>query len=74
MQMGVIKEFEEYTPICNDCGINLCWSLNVYDYLEHKKYWDEWKCNECDPNYFNKWSKDKRAEHLLNIIDKNENM
>jgi len=46
--MGVIvKPYGEVQPICNDCGIALCWSLDEFEYLERKDFWDNWKCEHC---------------------------
>lgn len=35
------------TPICNDCGVLLCWDVSEEDYAERKAFWDEWRCAEC---------------------------
>lgn len=39
------------TPICNDCGIVLCWDISEIEYQEAKEFWDNWTCEECTPNY-----------------------
>jgi len=50
--MGVIKkEFGEIQPICNDCGIALCWSIEEFEYNKNPKFWDNWCCKECNPDY-----------------------
>ena len=40
-----------YTPICNECGVKLCWDISPYEYEEDKSFWDEWTCRDCNPNY-----------------------
>ncbi len=39
------------TPICNDCGIALCWDVSDADYDAQKSFWDNWTCRDCNPNY-----------------------
>jgi hypothetical protein len=54
--MGIIElDSGEYQAICGDCGVALCWTMSLYDYLEQKDYWDNWNCEKCDPEYFNRW-------------------
>lgn len=36
-----------WTPICNDCGVALCWDISEYDYNERPAFWDAWLCKEC---------------------------
>lgn len=36
------------TPICNSCGISLCWDITDNEYLEDKSFWDSWKCEDCN--------------------------
>lgn len=70
--MGVYEIDEglgyEYKPICNKCGINLCYSLSFVEYLENKDYWDNWCCLECDPNYLTRW-----MENQLKQLRRNKN-
>lgn len=40
-----------FTPICNSCGVALCWDLSDFDYQENKSFWDNWVCKDCNPNY-----------------------
>ena len=53
--MGVTKTTSTLpgglTPICNDCGIALCWDISEEEYEKKKTYWDEWRCKECYPHY-----------------------
>jgi hypothetical protein len=39
------------TPICNSCGVALCWDLSEDDYYEARDFWDDWECKDCNPNY-----------------------
>ena len=36
------------TPICNDCGICLCWDISDEEYEEDRLFWDSWICKECN--------------------------
>jgi len=36
------------TPICNECGVSLCWDLSDFEYAEAKPFWDRWICQECN--------------------------
>lgn len=51
--MGVVasKQYpgEAYTPICNDCGVQLCWDISSLEYQDMKAFWDAWKCQHCNP-------------------------
>jgi hypothetical protein len=52
--MGVIPDkFDPgcLKPICNDCGVALCWDVSIYEYEEAEKFWDNWRCKDCNPNY-----------------------
>ena len=55
--MGVIFDlnFNEYQPICDDCGIALCYGINEFEYLDHKEFWDNWVCDKCKPNYLREY-------------------
>jgi hypothetical protein len=48
--MGVVYEptLGGYTPVCNDCGIHLCWDISEYEYEEAESFWDNWRCQECN--------------------------
>lgn len=39
------------TPICNTCGVLLCWDISEEEYLDFKKFWDNWVCEDCNPYY-----------------------
>ncbi len=36
------------TPICNQCGISLCFDIGQHEYEEAKPFWDEWICQDCN--------------------------
>jgi hypothetical protein len=49
--MGVIKlEHHEYQPVCNDCGLALCFTLDEREYEREQEYWDYWTCVYCNPH------------------------
>lgn len=37
------------TPMCNSCGVSLCWDISRTEYLEARVFWDEWCCRDCAP-------------------------
>jgi hypothetical protein len=39
------------TPICNLCGIKLCFEIDPIEYEQSKLFWDNWKCSDCDSEY-----------------------
>jgi hypothetical protein len=46
------KHFSDsYTPVCNSCGIHLCWDLEGFQYENEKPFWDEWECRDCNSEY-----------------------
>lgn len=36
------------TPICNCCGIALCWDVDEDEYENAQAFWDAWVCKECN--------------------------
>jgi hypothetical protein len=36
-----------YTPICNQCGIHLCWDISEDEYQQRPVFWDNWECRDC---------------------------
>lgn len=36
------------TPICNACGIMLCWDIGESEYEADKPFWDGWQCADCN--------------------------
>ena len=68
--MGVsIKAFNEVQPICNDCGVALCWSVDISEYQEAQRFWDEWCCRDCNSDYLGAYGR-YRKEHGLSSDDK----
>lgn len=60
--MGVtMRPFGEVQPICSDCGVGLCWSIDEIEYKESKSFWDEWRCRDCNPDYKGAYKKWKAA-------------
>jgi len=35
------------TPVCNSCGIYLCWDISDSDYRERPDFWESWLCRPC---------------------------
>lgn len=35
------------TPICNSCGITLCWDIPQWEATERAWFWENWECREC---------------------------
>jgi hypothetical protein len=64
--MGVtVRPGNIYQPTCDECGIALCWCLEQYEYNIRMEYWDNWKCKDCDPEYFERWAQKQRDQHRL---------
>jgi hypothetical protein len=36
------------TPICNDCGVSLCWDIAEHEYERERAFWDAWICRDCN--------------------------
>lgn len=36
------------TPICDNCGVSLCWDISRTEFLEAKPFWEEWTCQDCN--------------------------
>lgn len=36
------------TPVCNDCGVALCWDISQGEYAQDRAFWDAWRCRECN--------------------------
>lgn len=46
--MGVINRgLGVLTPICEVCGVRLCWDISEPEYNERPEFWDNWCCQEC---------------------------
>lgn len=51
----------EVQPMCDDCGIALCWSVDLKEFIEWFGFWDVWKCCRCNPDYKNAYQKYKEV-------------
>ena len=40
-----------WTPICNDCGIALCYDISDDEYQRMKNFWENWRCKECNEDW-----------------------
>lgn len=51
------------TPMCNYCGVRLCWDISDKEYLKDKNFWDDWICAECNNGapFYRRDYYDKRA-------------
>jgi hypothetical protein len=36
------------TPICNSCGVSLCWDISVEEGRADQDFWDQWQCEDCN--------------------------
>lgn len=36
------------TPICNQCGVSLCWDISDEEYEDKWEFWDDWICQDCN--------------------------
>jgi len=36
------------TPICDCCGVSLCWDISEEQYDEEAEFWDDWICQDCN--------------------------
>lgn len=36
------------TPMCNECGVALCWDVSDSEYEQEKDFWDAWRCEDCN--------------------------
>lgn len=36
------------TPICNICGVHLCYDIGYSDYFENRDFWEMWICEDCN--------------------------
>lgn len=58
-----------YTPICNNCGVAICWDISPYEYGEARPFWDDYCCKDCNPNYKGALKRfmNKKSDTPLNI-------
>lgn len=36
------------TPICEACGVSLCWDIEENEALALEAFWNQWKCQDCN--------------------------
>lgn len=51
------------TPICNDCGISLCWDVDESEAETNAEFWNQWVCRDCNggtPMSFHVWQTQQR--------------
>ena len=36
------------TPVCNDCGVHLCWDVGEEEAESCRAFWDAWVCQDCN--------------------------
>jgi hypothetical protein len=36
------------TPVCNVCGVHLCWDISQDDYRRNAAFWNAWICRDCN--------------------------
>ena len=36
------------TPICEACGVSLCWDIEEGEALALEAFWNQWKCQDCN--------------------------
>jgi len=52
MGISPSHQFEDgMTPICSSCGVALCWDISKFEYEQDKEFWNNWRCEDCNPNY-----------------------
>lgn len=52
-----------YTPICDRCGVCLCWDISEHEYEENITFWENWTCELCDPKYKQKKNNERINDH-----------
>jgi hypothetical protein len=58
-----------YTPVCDSCGIALCYDISEEEYQENKSFWDNWQCKECNPNYKGALKRFKGGKEMLDKLN-----
>ena len=55
------------TPICNSCGITLCWDISDEEYYQNKVFWESWICQDCNGGI--KYGKKYHDKHAGKVTD-----
>lgn len=61
--MGVIQSHQladSFTPICNDCGVCLCYDISAQEYQDMQSFWDAWRCKDCDPSAIGSYLRERQ--------------
>lgn len=46
--MGLIPKIDGHTPICESCGVCLCWNISDIEANEDRDFWEQWRCEDCN--------------------------
>lgn len=49
--MDVVKSktfADGFTPVCNACGVHLCWDIGPDEYAKSWQFWTRWCCESCN--------------------------
>lgn len=68
--MGIVQQPDGWQPICNDCGISLCFVITDVEYERTKDFWEQWRCIYCDPyaiGSFARWLNSKKQKEQNEI-------
>lgn len=53
-----------YTPVCNDCGVHLCWDISEEEAAAERGFWEAWLCETCNggvPMSLKRWKSTNSA-------------
>lgn len=59
------------TPICNDCGVSLCWDIEEGEALANEDFWNQWICQDCNggkPMSLQDWIAQKAQPILMTFF------
>jgi hypothetical protein len=52
------------TPVCNACGVWLCWDVCEEEAEQDRDFWDAWLCRDCnggEPMSLKQWRAQRPA-------------
>lgn len=67
--MGILERDDGWQPICNDCGLSLCFVITLQEYDQTKTFWEQWRCVYCDKDAigsFARWLATHDANNEVN--------